>query len=102
MSDISILESAVSGDWLHNNLNASNLIILDGTINKVFDASIAQIPNARFFDIKKKFSNLSNPFPSALPSVEKFQKEARDLGINSNSAIVIYDDKGIYSSARVW
>ena len=102
MSDISILESVVSVDWLHDNLNASNLIVLDGTINKVFDASLAQIPNTRFFDIKKKFSDVSNTFPSAFPSSEQFQKETRALGINSNSAIVVYDDKGIYSSARVW
>ena len=41
-------------------------------------------------------------FPSAFPSSAQFQREARGLGINQDSAIVVYDDKGIYSSARVW
>jgi thiosulfate/3-mercaptopyruvate sulfurtransferase len=45
---------------------------------------------------------VSNAFPSAFPSVKQFTKEAQELGINKNSAIVVYDDKGIYSSARVW
>lgn len=101
-SSITFTSPIVSVAWLHENKNANNLIILDGTINKVFDISLEQIQNARLFDIKKKFSDVSNPFPSAFPSEEQFQKEARNLGINQDSAIVVYDDKGIYSSARVW
>jgi thiosulfate/3-mercaptopyruvate sulfurtransferase len=101
-SNISFTAPIVSVEWLYGNLNAKNLVVLDGTINKVFDASLMQIPNARYFDIKKKFSDVSNPFPSAFPSVAQFQSEARNLGIHQNSAIVVYDDKGVYSSARVW
>lgn len=101
-SSINLTSPIVSVKWLKNHINEENLIVLDGTINKVFDALLEQIPNARFFDIKKKFSDVSNPFPSAFPSTEQFQNEARQLGINNTSAIVVYDDKGIYSSARVW
>lgn len=96
------VSNIVSVEWLNNNLNAENLVVLDGTINKVFDATTQQIPNTRLFEIKAKFSDLSNPFPSAFPSKFQFEKEARALGINTDSAIVVYDDKGIYSSARVW
>lgn len=101
-SIINLTSPIVSAKWLHNNINAKNLIILDGTINKVLDVTTQQIPNARLFEIKAKFSDLSNPFPSAFPSQDQFEKEARALGINTDSAIVVYDDKGIYSSARVW
>ena len=100
--ELSIPFPLVSVKWLHENLEASNLVILDGTINKVLDSKQQQIPNARFFDIKNKFSDILGEFPSTFPSQEQFQEEARILGINKNSAIVIYDDKGIYSSARVW
>lgn len=101
-SSISLISPLVSVEWLQENKNADNLIILDGTINKVFDIALEQIPNARLFDIKKKFSNLEDPFPSAFPATAQFQKEARALGINQDSTIIAYDDKGIYSSARVW
>tara|TARA_R110002050_G_scaffold24083_3_gene64344 strand:+ start:124509 stop:125330 length:822 start_codon:yes stop_codon:yes gene_type:complete len=101
-SNINIESPIVSVEWLNSNRDAENLVVLDGMINKVFDGAQKQIPNARLFDIKKKFSDVSNPFPSAFPSAEQFQKSARELGINTDSAIVVYDDKGIYSSARVW
>ncbi|WP_257018424.1 sulfurtransferase [Winogradskyella pacifica] len=92
----------VSVEWLHKSSDAINLIVLDATINKVISPDSIRIPNARFFDIKQKFSDVSAPFPSTLPSKEQFQTEAQLLGINNDSVIVVYDDKGIYSSARVW
>lgn len=99
---INLNSNLVSVDWLQKNLKASNLIILDATINKIIDSSSIRIPKARFFDIKQKFSDVSAPFPSTLPSEEQFQKEAQNLGINKDSCIVVYDDKGIYSCARAW
>lgn len=101
-SNINLSTPIVSVEWLNNHLYADNLVVLDGTINKEFDALQQQIPSARLFDIKNKFSDTSNKFPSAFPSAEQFQKEARALGINDDSAIIVIDDKGIYSSARVW
>ncbi len=97
-----LISPIVSVKWLNKNRDASNLIVLDATIIKVIDDTSIRIPKARFFDIKGKFSDVSAAFPSTLPSKEQFQKEARALGINNDSVIVVYDDKGIYSSARVW
>lgn len=96
----------VSVEWLHTNLGASNLVILDASIPKVTggDTTISeeQIPTARFFDLKNKFSDVTAPFPTTFPSAKQFTKSAQELGINKDSAIVIYDDKGIYSSPRAW
>ena len=96
----------MSVKWLHENSEAENLIILDASIKKVGGSddskSDIQIPNTRFFDLKEAFSDTSAPFPTTFPSEEQFTKSAQALGINKNSAIVVYDDKGIYSSARVW
>ncbi len=107
MPRISIHASLVSVKWLHKNLEASNLIVLDATIKKITDNeavfdSETQIPSTRFFDIKHRFSDTSAEFPNTFPSKEQFTIEAQKLGINNDSAIVVYDDKGIYSSARVW
>ncbi|WP_339917912.1 sulfurtransferase [Yeosuana marina] len=106
MGRLVISEPIVSVEWLHSYLNAENIIILDASIKKVVgndnSKSEIQIPNTRFFDLKNAFSDPSAPFPSTFPSEEQFTKEAQALGINKDSAIVVYDDKGIYSSARAW
>ncbi len=97
----------VSVTWVHEHLKATNLVILDTSIPKVTDTSeknvsSLKIPGTRFFDIKHKFSRTDAPFPNTFPSEGQFTREARRLGINSNSALVIYDDKGLYSSPRAW
>ncbi|MFC0605611.1 sulfurtransferase [Winogradskyella pulchriflava] len=102
MKPISLYNSLVSVEWLNAHIDTSSIIVLDATINKTIDTSALRISKARFFDIKKKFSDIYAPFPSTLPSVEQFQKEAQNLGINNDSIIIVYDDKGIYSSARAW
>ncbi|WP_372756501.1 sulfurtransferase [Mariniflexile sp.] len=102
MAKVNLSQPIVSVAWLYDNLRAENLVVLDGTINKVFDESNVQIPNTRLFDIKNKFSDVAAPFPSTFPSEAQFQKSARELGINNDDVIVVSDDKGIYSSARVW
>ncbi len=99
---ISLEQPIVTAKWLQENIEAQNLVVLDGTINKVFDPETKQIPNARYFDIKQKFSDVAGEFPSTFPSEKQFQEEAQNLGLNKDSVIVVYDDKGIYSSARVW
>ncbi len=106
MDEIQLKGPLVSVDWLNQNLEASNLIILDASMKKATDtdadSTTIQIPNALFFDIKNVFSNTSDVFPNAVPSEEQFTLEAQKLGLNKNSVIVVYDDKGIYSSVRVW
>ena len=97
----------VSADWLYKNFDAKNLIILNATIQKITSTSddnslSGQIPNSRFFDLKHKFSDTSATFPNTIPSAKQFESEAQSLGINSDSIIVIYDEKGIYSSPRAW
>lgn len=99
--------SLVSVHWLMKNRSDENIIILDCTLpNQLAKMPITiqsiQIENARFFDIKRKFSDTSNEFPTAYPSKDQFEKECQNLGINNESRIVVYDANGIYSSPRVW
>ncbi len=98
----------VSVEWLKKHLYDDKLVVLDATIGKLINTeselsrSSKQIPTAQFFDIKKKFSHINAKFPNTFPSKTQFEKEVRTLGINNDSVIVVYDDKGIYSSARAW
>ncbi|MCF8273342.1 MAG: sulfurtransferase [Flavobacteriaceae bacterium] len=106
MKKIVISKPIVSAEWLHSNLKSENLVILDASIKKVVgeghSKSEVQIPNSRLFDLKEAFSDTSAPFPNTFPSELQFTKSAQALGINNDSAIVVYDEQGIYSSARVW
>jgi thiosulfate/3-mercaptopyruvate sulfurtransferase len=96
----------VSVQWLHQNIENDKLIVLDATIRKISDSTVFSseewIPKTRYFDLKGKFSDTKAQFPTTLPSTEQFQQEARILGVHRDSIIVVYDTKGIYSSARVW
>ncbi|MES2238648.1 MAG: sulfurtransferase [Bacteroidota bacterium] len=90
----------VSVNWLKQNLQDPELIILDAVLD--IPPHDLQIIGARTFDIKNKFSDTSVPLPNTLPKPEAFAAEAQKLGINKNSKIVVYDTKGIYSSPRAW
>lgn len=106
MHNNSQIKPLVSVEWLHNHLNDDNLFIFDASITKVNTnengIEKAQIPNTQFFDIKRVFSDINATFPNTVPNEKQFTKEAQKLGVNENSVIVVYDDKGIYSSPRVW
>lgn len=95
------MKSIVSSKWLYEQLNNPNLIVLHAGLEKIQPDTIS-IKNAQYFDIKNVFSNTDSNFPNSFPSDKKFQQNCQKLGINTDSIIVIYDEKGIYSSPRVW
>ncbi|MES2852236.1 MAG: sulfurtransferase [Bacteroidota bacterium] len=100
-------EPIVSVAWLQANLKNPNVIILDASLkenqsNLKTGLENIQIKGARFFDIKNTFSDTANPLPNTLQSPKQFETEAKKLGINKKSTIVVYDNLGIYSSPRAW
>jgi thiosulfate/3-mercaptopyruvate sulfurtransferase len=105
-SELKITTPIVSVEWLEAHLSHPNIVVLNATIPKVTgnetNLDENQIPSTRFFDLRNKFSKVSAPFPTTFPSEDQFTKEAQNLGINNNSAVVVYDEKGIYSSPRAW
>lgn len=100
-------EPIVTVDWLYENLDNPNLLILDGTISKVTEKESNSkesicIKNALIFDIKNEFSDVKAPFPNTMISEKEFEQRVQSLGINNDSCIVVYDHYGYYSCARVW
>lgn len=98
----------VSTDWLAERLNAPDVRILDASMylpndgrngRELYDQ--AHIPGARFFDIDD-VSDSHSPLPHMLPPVEKFVSRVRKMGIGDGHRIIVYDQQGIYSAARVW
>ncbi len=102
------IPTLVSAHWLHQNLENSNLIILDATLAKPMSTTAAlphadkQIPGSRFFDIDHQFSFEDTDLPHMMCDASQFQKAAQALGISQNSLVVVYDRHGVYSSPRAW
>ncbi|WP_109832090.1 sulfurtransferase [Reichenbachiella versicolor] len=97
----------VSVDWLKDNLDDDNLVILDSSPISTANGSESKfknqvIPKARHFDLKNQFSDLESEFPNTFPSPSQFEWASQRLGINKSSKIVIYDNLGIHTSPRVW
>jgi thiosulfate/3-mercaptopyruvate sulfurtransferase len=90
----------VSVEWLKENLDNPKLVVL--VAGQDLDSNSPQIEGARTFDLKKKFSQQQSDFPNTFPSAEQFEKGCREIGINEDSEIVVYDDKGVFWSPRVW
>ena len=98
----------VSTEWLAERLNAPDIRILDGSMYLPTDGrngrdlyDQAHIPGARFFDIDD-IADEHSPLPHMLPPMEKFVSRVRKMGIGDGHRVVIYDQQGIYSAARVW
>ncbi len=97
----------VSVDWLESHLDRKDLIILDASPPTTMTSQLVEnegkiIPHARRFDLKNIFSNQQSEYPNTIPFSSQFEKECRNLGINKESRIVIYDNLGIYTSPRAW
>ncbi|MEM6831223.1 MAG: rhodanese-like domain-containing protein [Bacteroidota bacterium] len=100
----------VSAEWLFQKLESNDhgVVVLDASLGKPVPSKEApssmntQIKGARFFDIGHSFSDNTSPLPHMMADQERFEKEARNLGLNSEDTIVVYDNHGIYSSPRAW
>src|ERR1700752_967650 len=109
MTNLSIPGPLVSVHWLSEHLDADNLVILDARMPPVtpMDGGNKQeepsyIPGARRFDFDQEIRDKNSSLPHMMPSPEVFAEEVQKLGINNDSAIIVYDQVGIYSSPRAW
>ena len=98
----------VTTAWLHSQLDADDLIVLDASWylpahnrNAAQEYEEGHIPHARRFDLDA-VSDHNSPLPHMLPTPEDFAKAMGALGISRDSRVVIYDGMGLFSSARVW
>lgn len=89
----------VSPAWLAEHLD--DVVVLDAS-----DASCKQtdetIGGGLRFDIDGPFSDHDSDLPHTMIGVDDFRREARKLGLNDDSVVVVYDTRGIYSAPRAW
>ncbi|MCK5189547.1 MAG: 3-mercaptopyruvate sulfurtransferase [Methylococcales bacterium] len=103
-----MIESAlVSCEWLAQNLNDENQVILDATFflprqQRNGRAEYQQhIPGALFFEIDA-VADLASPLPHTLPNAEEFSDAIGKMGIGNNIKVLIYDNNHFFAAARVW
>lgn len=98
----------VSADWLHQRLDAPDLVVLDGSWylpaagrDPEAEYLAAHIPRAVRFDIDR-MSDETSALPHMLPRPEVFASRMRALGVGDGQQIVVYDGMGLFSAPRVW
>ena len=108
MKNIILDRSIVSVHWLQENLSAENLIVFDASMKPILPVAHAvpetrvYIPGSLRFDFDDVLTDHSTSLPHMMPSAEFFQAEMQKMGVHEDSAIVVYDKDGIYSSPRAW
>lgn len=98
----------VSPEWLKERLDAPDIRVIDASWFMPSDPRDAKalyaerrIPGALFFDIDA-IADKSTDLPHMLPSPEQFASTMRKMGIGDGMRIVVYDNAGLFSAARVW
>ena len=102
------MKNLVSTNWLKNNLNNPNLVILDCTwylpsanIKGKKEYLKEHIPGSYYFDIDK-ISDMKSKLPHMLPSKKIFEKKIKYMGINNDSIIITYSKSSLMGASRVW
>ncbi|MCZ4282653.1 3-mercaptopyruvate sulfurtransferase [Kiloniella laminariae] len=102
------LSPLVSTQWLQDHLSAPDVRVVDATYylpnenknaRELYQAS--HIEKAVFFDIDDICADDSS-LPHMLPSEIKFASRVRKLGLGDGNRIIVYDQRGLFSAARVW
>jgi thiosulfate/3-mercaptopyruvate sulfurtransferase len=92
--------------WLEANKSDSRLIIVESKMKPIKASedweSGFKIPNAVQVDINGDFSVLDTDLPHMIPTQAYFENAAQNIGINSDSILVVYDQVGTYGSPRAW
>lgn len=98
----------VDVQWLAAHRGAPDIRVIDATMFPPGDTrdprlahTEARIPGAVFFDIDD-ISDTASDLPHMLPAPEKFASRMRRLGVGDGNRIVVYDQLGLFSAARVW
>ncbi|GAA0737098.1 sulfurtransferase [Clostridium oceanicum] len=103
------MKNVVSCDWLKNHMKDENLFIIDCRFD-LFDASFGKkayekehIDGAYYLDINKDFADKAKAHGGArpLPSVNTITNKLKDIGINTDSTVIFYDNN-FSSSCRAF
>ena len=97
----------VSAEWLREHLSEPELRVidlrwyLDGRSGReAFEGG--HLPGAAFLDLDRELTAPRGEGRHPLPSREQFQQAMRSAGVGPATRVVVYDDQGGFSAARLW
>jgi thiosulfate/3-mercaptopyruvate sulfurtransferase len=102
------MTSLVSAEWAVAQAAAPRICFIDATYYlppegkdaaSLFEA--AHIPGAHFFDLDAVCDPDTN-LPHMLPSPSIFAAAVSAMGVGNDSHVVVYDQRGLFSAARLW
>jgi thiosulfate/3-mercaptopyruvate sulfurtransferase len=112
----SLPSALVSTQWLADHLGSDKLVVLDATVLPApqpngkpghvsgHDQYLihGHIPGAIFADLIEVFSDPHGSYKFTRPSAELFAIAAGSVGVDNDSAVVVYDSTNGQWASRVW
>ncbi|MES2986468.1 MAG: sulfurtransferase [Pseudomonadota bacterium] len=102
------MDGLVTTEWL---AEAPHALVLDATYTSTIPGSQPRNPRAefdaehiagaRFLDLDTLIDE-SSPLPSTMPSVAKIAARLRELGADTETQIVLYDNSPHHTACRAW
>lgn len=105
----------VTADWLARHLGDERLVVVDASVLGVetpggfrwlsgLDDHLIEghVPGAVFADVLEEFSDPAGRFPFTRPDLDRLTTAAREIGIDDESIVVVYDSSIGHFAARLW
>ncbi len=99
----------VPPEWLADRLHLPDIQVVDATwrlpaagVDSRAEAETVRIPGAIHVDIDRIRDPRPGPPDRMLPGPEDFARQVGESGLNPGAHIVVYDQQGLYSAARLW
>ena len=115
MTALELPTPLVSTDWLAEHLGDERLVVVDASVLSIATAAgsrwlsgldeyliTGHVPGAVFADLLEEFSDPDGPFTFTRPTLARLERAARDLGIDDDVAVVVYDSSIGHWAARLW
>lgn len=100
----------VAADWLAEHIDDPEVQIIDARMAPAGQEHLrdmaaeyrdGHLPDAVFFDIEA-LSDHTSPLPHMMPRPEAFAVAMRELGVNHDRHLVVYDEGNLFSAPRAW
>ena len=115
MAALALPASLVSTEWLARHLGHDGLVVVDASVVGAespagfrwlsgLDEYLIEghVPGAVFADILEEFSDPHGTYSFTRPDETRLERAARELGIDDESTVVIYDSSLGHWAARLW